>query len=651
MLNAHTASPPAMRTAIMATVIAVFVVACGIGMDSEGRLKRGQAAFDSADYRAAIIDARNVLLDEPENAAARILLGKSSVEIGDGVSAEKELRRALDLGADDPEIVVELGRALLMQGKFDDVMAELSADTATTEAVRLSVLRIRGDALIGLRQPEAARESYEIVLRADSDDVLAQLGVVNSFIVEQNFEQARETLNQVLTFDDSFVAAWLTSGSLSMLVRNVERAANDYQRAADLARQNSDTAQEIQALSGLANAVLVQRDNIKAELALKRMLEIAENDTRTLLISARLASVEGNWTKAQGELQEVLRRIPDYRPAQLLLGIAHKESGNLSQAEMYLSAVVAAAPNNTDARRLLAETRLQLGEFDEARQTLAPIIDEPDADINSLTMAARASLIMGEIGDATELLERGVAADPGNIDLQLQLAFAYFRAGNAERARNILRDLPAAANERNEIQRDSLLILTQIAEGSLEDALRNARALETRWPDRPESQILVGTIQMATGDSAAARKSFTAAAGLAPENPTPIRYLAQLDELAADTESAEARYLEILEMQPEDVQSMVSLARLAAAAESYEESRDWLEKARSTDPEAREPRRILAALHLAFGDFAAAEAVAKESLDLERDDAYLYDLLGQAQFNRDDPGQARQHGLGNCNPE
>ena len=87
------------KTVCAAVWTLFFISACGIALNTEARLARGQQAYDSGDYRAAIIDAKNILQTEPDHIGARLLLGRSSIGVGDIRSAEKELRRALELGA------------------------------------------------------------------------------------------------------------------------------------------------------------------------------------------------------------------------------------------------------------------------------------------------------------------------------------------------------------------------------------------------------------------------------------------------------------------------------------------------------------------------------------------------------------------------
>lgn len=591
--------------AVAALILLFFslsLASCGLGMSNQDRLDRGSQAFSDGDYRAAIIDAKNVLQKEPDNIGARLLLGRVSVVVGDGATAEKELRKAVELGTDLATVLVDLGSALLMQQKFDAVVDEILPEHAASNDDRLAALLIRGDAIMGLNQPVAAREIYTSILAEKDDDAAVQLRVVETYIGERNYRQARETLNQVLVGNDNYLQAWLGSASLSMQLGNLERAASDFETATKLAVSQSQPVLEMQALFGSAEAgfALGKADDVRP--ILQRMQEIGADDTRTLMTVSRFAAVEKNWTLAQEKLQEILRRSPEFRPAQLLLGAVHKESGNLAQAEMYLSAVVAAMPANKRARQLLAATRIELGKSADALSAMKPLISEQSADADSLSIAARASLEVGAFDDAVVFLERGVEANPDNTELQMQLAFAYLRGNRIDDVQAILNNMPDVETEQDSIRRGSLQVLAQMARGESSEALQNAKSMSERWPENIILRNLVASIEVSIGDYAAARENFEAT----------------------------------LRKVPGDSGVMFSLAKLAALSEDFSGARSWLEKARKADAAAVAPRVALGFLHIAFADYSAAQEIALEAQALDPDNARISYLLGLARHLQSD---------------
>jgi Tfp pilus assembly protein PilF len=196
---------------------ALLLAACGLAMSNEDRLDRAEEALVDGDYRAAIIDTKDVLRKEPDNIRARILLGRASIKSNDVVSAEKELTRAIELGVDPSVVAVDLGRALVGIGNFDQALEKVTTDLAVSDEDRLKILQIRGDAMLGLGRTESARELFTQILHSIDNDVPAQLGIVSSYLAERNFVQARATMDHVLTTSADAIDAWLLSVTRSWL--------------------------------------------------------------------------------------------------------------------------------------------------------------------------------------------------------------------------------------------------------------------------------------------------------------------------------------------------------------------------------------------------------------------------------------------------
>ncbi|MDH3275402.1 MAG: PEP-CTERM system TPR-repeat protein PrsT [Gammaproteobacteria bacterium] len=574
----------------------VLIVGCGLAMSDEDRLIRAAEAMENGDYRAAAIDARNVLQKDPDNIAARLLLGRSAAAMDDGVSAEKELRRAIGLGAVSADVAVDLARALLLQQKFDVVISEITIESATTEADRLALMHSRAQAYLGVNQPVLARDLYTDILASDSEDIDALLGIVASYAAENSFQQAREAMNQILSDHDDSPAAWITSGSLYYRDRSFEAAERDYQSALELAVQQHDRKNEIAAWIGLAEVRLGEDNLVAAKEAVDRLLELAPEAVATIYFDARVAYLEKDFSRAQQRSQQVLTVTPEYRPAQMLLGAAHLHVGNLAQAEMYLSAVVAAVPSNTAARKLLAETRLQLNRVEDAKEALRPILGGDDTDASTYGMAARASVESGNVDEAVEYLQRAVETNPGNSDLVLDLAGVLIAAGRTEEARAALEKISETSG-RSEYRRELLNILADIRQGDNASALSAAEDILSRNPDDPQLLNLVGSINLSTGNYETARKHF----------------------------------VRLQSLDPGEITSQLNLARIAASEGKREEAETWLDSARKADASAIAPRITLGRLYLGRRDFGSAENVAKEALEVRDSIAELHNILGLAQ--------------------
>ncbi|MBM3518384.1 MAG: tetratricopeptide repeat protein [Alphaproteobacteria bacterium] len=134
-------------TALAASML-LTVVAAGdeLGSSAEEHVAQAQKYVAAGDLRAGQVALKNAVARDPASVAARRLLGDLYLELGDGASAEKEIRRARELGLPAGESVRPLALALLMQGKAEAVLNEITAGGAATPEERAMILALRGEA-------------------------------------------------------------------------------------------------------------------------------------------------------------------------------------------------------------------------------------------------------------------------------------------------------------------------------------------------------------------------------------------------------------------------------------------------------------------------------------------------------------------------
>jgi cellulose synthase operon protein C len=628
-----TLKPRCMRSLGVASLL-LLVSGCGLGVDTSQRLERAQTAFDRSEYRTTIIDTRNILQKEPQNREARLLLGKASIRMTDAATAEKELRRAVELGIGMEAVVVDLGNAMLGLRQFEGLLEEIRPELAKNGDDRKAILQLRGDALLELQRFPEAREAYEAVLAVAPDDFQAKLGVVSSFFAERDFSQARSHLDRMLVPGIN-AAAWLSSASLHLAMQNSAAAEKDYVQGLTSARAQSDRDGEIASLMGLTETRLAQNDLEGAKEALRQLRPLAPEDLRTRYLVARLAYLEQDYELAQTELQLVLAAAPEVLPAQFLMGAVHLRRGNLEQAEMFLSDVLKAQPENLDARKLLAETRLQQHRPDEASQIMRSIAGGANADEASLNLAARASLDADEYQDAIGYLQQALANDPDNVAIALDLAAALLQTGNVTEAEKLLSS-PLEGSDSLELRRDSLRVMVLLRNGDTSSALRDARAMADRWPDDADVHNLIARIAASTNQLDVARDHFLKAQQNNPADVSHYRSVAAIDVRRGDLDSARKQFLLALEKQPTSANLLMDMVQLEARAGNPGASHEYLEKATAADPAAIEPRLMLAQSYQNRGETAAA--IGQYELLLERapDNLIALNNLGWAYFESGD---------------
>jgi len=192
MLKSDPAGHSFLRSIFSVGLSALLISSCGLGMDTQDRLHRGQQAFSDGEYRAAVIDAKNVLLDEPDNLTARLLLGWSTAELGNNQSwnciktgdfrAIEVVRRAYANQPEKSAVVDTLGWILVKKGALQDGIAMLRHATEMDQD-RPEVRYHLAAALVAAGDTEEAKSvlqetlttEVEFASRKEAEDLLLRL--------------------------------------------------------------------------------------------------------------------------------------------------------------------------------------------------------------------------------------------------------------------------------------------------------------------------------------------------------------------------------------------------------------------------------------------------------------------------------------------
>jgi tetratricopeptide (TPR) repeat protein len=143
----------------------------------------------------------------------------------------------------------------------------------------------------------------------------------------------------------------------------------------------------------------------------------------------------GQLVPAEKELEQALRQAPSLPHAHYTLGAVLFEQKRVDEARTHLERELASDPRCTGCLAKLAHIAYLKGNDPECRSWLAKAaaVDPSDLETNLIDgMLANRS---GRYDQAIVHLGKVVEASPGYAQAQYQLAIAYQRSGNAEKAR------------------------------------------------------------------------------------------------------------------------------------------------------------------------------------------------------------------------
>lgn len=533
-------------------------------------LERARTLLEDGDAPGAAIEARNAVQADPDSAEARRFLGELLLAGGLAADAEAQLSRARALGMDDRALLVELGRAWLLQGDFATVLSEIAEPVPAETETDAQLLIVRANALFGSGEVAAARSTFQ-----RSVDVAplaeAYAGLARLALAEDDLTRAEDYVERGRDLSPDSPVFVIVQAELALRRGEAGLAAERFGRA--LQERPTDLA----ATLGLARAQIADEDFDSAAATLDGALESAPENVLGNYLRAAVAYQLQDFDETLLRAERVLQITPQNVPTLTLAAASALALERTETAHRYAARAAALAPEVPDVRRLLATVQVRLGLFDEALQTLGPDLGQQADDFDALALAGDAALQAGDPAQGARLLEQALAANPEDTAVLSRLGMARLAAGAAEEAIEDLRR--AVAAEPDSLQARTLLALALIAAERTDEALDETASIQSAFPDTATGPLLEGIARLTVGDQAAAETAMLRALEIEPGHPDAADNLARM--ALGDEDLARARDLwqGVLEHQPDHLRTLIRMAWLERqdgnpqrAAERYEQA-------------------------------------------------------------------------------
>lgn len=619
------------RRPISAVLLALLLVACG--EKPEAMLDSAKGYLAKNDAKAAVIQAKNALLANPNLPEARFLLGKALLDTGDAVGAETELRKALALKVPREQVLPPLARSMLAQGhskRVTDEFAKVTLDQGPANADLQTSLAL-AYALQGHDDQFAA--TLTAALSSDATYDPALLLQVRQRATKRDVDGAIAGVDAVVTKSPKNFEAWKLKGDLLLNLRNQpDEALAAY-------RKSVEVRPDFMAGHASIVRVLFQQNKLEdADKQLTALKAIAPNHPQTKFLEAQFAYQRKDFKQARSHLQQVLKFAPGNALGLQLAGATELALNSPLQAESYLSKAVQLAPELAVARRLLVATYARTGNTAKAITTMAPGLAKEPVDPELLTLAGEVYLQSGDAKKAEEFFAKAIKQDPQNARRRTALAVSQLAAGRADTA---LVELEHIAGSDTSTVADMALISAHLRRQEFDQALKAIAAMEKKQPDKPIAAMLQGRTYLAKKDSANARKSFERALSMEPTFFPAIASLAGLDIAEEKPEDAKKRFEALLVKEPKNGQALLALAELAArSGAGKDEVARLINNAVAANPAEPAPRLLLINFHLNNKDTKLALSSAQEAQTAVPESPELLDALGRTQQAAGDINQA-----------
>ena len=551
----------------------------------EHHQKQGDAYLAQKKTAEAIIEYKNVLQIDPNQAAAHYGLAKAYLASNKLRDGYWELRETARLDPKNLEARLQYGQLARLAGDLDE--AEKQADDViAADPKRAAGYVLRGQVLELRKKPEDARAAYQKAIETAGDDP-GPLVLFADFLVRQGDDAAAEPLLR------KFVAlkpGFASSAALaSFLARDRSRDAETeavYHQAIEHAkpdelslairsyagflysRDRYDEAEkllkgasakdpsDLQLIYTLARFYMARGDTAQADAMMEQSAKARPNEVEPFLVLSAYRSRKGDVPGALEAAESALKVDPESQPARLRkaellldLGLRKDDKAQIAEARGIVDAVLAKDASSTDG--LFVKAKLDMAEqrLDDAvkglRRALELRADWPQAQY----LLASALLMQNDRNGAKAAVTRALELDPTLLDARRLLLRIDALLGDndlaVEEGRRILKAEPGDVGTR------VLVAQSQVRLGKPDDALATLNEIPEK--DRTgEVYYAIGRVHLLKNQPARAREVLEKADAATPNQPDILQSLLELDRAQNRLADSSARIAKALEASPND---------------------------------------------------------------------------------------------------
>tara|TARA_R110002126_G_scaffold50089_7_gene138078 strand:- start:2697 stop:4682 length:1986 start_codon:yes stop_codon:yes gene_type:complete len=499
------------KSVLLAAALAVATIAApsAIYGASQGNADAREAFAKAEEFRAgrdirsARIELMNAIKADPQWIDARVAQAEVLLSLMDGLAAEAELDRAVQLGLDPAEVRHLYGHAYFLQGEPEKARDQLLANDIPARNQGYAA-RIMGRVAVQVGDQQLASAAFNRAMELDPKNPDLWVAIARFRADTGDQAGATNAVDKAVKLDPRNIRALQYRGELLRFQFGLGAAIPWFERALQIDPNDVPLLTEYAATLGdmgrMTDMLVVAR----------KIISLDGHNPRAFFMQAVLAARAGQYGLARRLMQQT-KGVIDNIPAVLLVeGIIEHSEGNYNAAIDKFNRLVAIQPENREAQNLLARSLYLAGSADDAVEVLKPQVSRSGADPYALWLAGRSLEAIGERDEAAAILNRAAVHDAGREIAILDSApLTVLRAEaerNAEDARIVVPYIRALYDA-----------------GDYAAAFAEAKRLQLANPGASGAHVLVADVAAAMGDYNEALDALTKARSIRFSEPVMLR--------------------------------------------------------------------------------------------------------------------------------
>jgi cellulose synthase operon protein C len=508
----------------MLAVVAVLFSGCSNeavekAEKSARHLKSAQVYEKQGQYRAAMLEARNVIQLTPEQSGGYQVLTEIYNQIGAYGLTQKLLEDAqANNVALSQAMKLSLAEAYIANKKFRSAIQTLKSEPAAgvTKDEQLAQLRLLGEAYLYLKDFDNFSELLnKIASDPEAQSVYLYLIAAKS-LAENKPDLAEEKLAEILQLEPANFDALTLMGDIALYHNNLDKAETYYTKALSGIRTTDVMLAERTFVLRRLIDTLVQLGRSAEAFTYQKILSDANPGSyaaQQKFSEAMELYAKGDLDAASKLLKELREEYPQDSKSATLLGLVAQQQGEHELASQLFDEFMDAETVTPSVIQAAALAKLNTQKSDEAVAMLKAAAEQQPNNAGILSTYGLALVELNkDNNEATMILERSLALNPKQPRLRIALAKSYLQKDKKEQALAQLKKAYTEAPEDFLIQQ---VYYRTLAAAEQKDELKQViDKFVANNPNSAKGVFFVGWYELGAQRFGAAKKAFERAVAM-----------------------------------------------------------------------------------------------------------------------------------------
>jgi tetratricopeptide (TPR) repeat protein len=475
----------------------------------QSHLERSQAYANSGQYRAAIIEARNIIQKDSGNALGVNRLAEIQIQLGYYKSAASLLESSPDIADQHTQLL--LAQAYSKLGKYqsaEQALTQYEQDGGELQAI--DYLLIKNRLLAASNQLEQAINNLSALIAANPQQLEVRNALAKIYFDNRQINKAKALLDETLQLAPKNASALFLRAQLSYLENDVDGAERLLSHALfELPQTDILLPEKSQVLQALSSVMTQQGRGTEAKIYSELLADAnpEASAAKSKFLKAAELLKSGSIAEAEQLLTELYGQYPSNELSSTLLGIIDYNKGNYQAASELLTANIDPETASSKILQATALSQLRSNQAADAVILLQEAVNYHPDNVKLLSLYGLAALqFANSAADGELALQKALALQPSNNSVRIALSKYYLARQQVAQA---IAQLESAIDHKpTDINAIALYARAMLIEGNTTKSDKVIADLLKAQADDIRSHMLAGSYAIAKKDLPQAEQYF-----------------------------------------------------------------------------------------------------------------------------------------------